>query len=121
MWIPDSAGNAKAGRAPVEAGALVGAPANYKGLRNADQRGRGKGEGQGRTGAAEYEVAGALACVTGTRAWRLRIGESHARTPHDAAAREAHQTLAPTRKRHSRMFRSRDQYAEEPYHREVNP
>ena len=88
MWIPDSAGNAKAGRAPVEAGALVGAPANYEGLRNADQRGRGKGEGQGQTGAAEYEVAGALACVTGTRAWRLRIGESHARTPYDAAARE---------------------------------
>ena len=116
MWIPDSAGNAKAGRAPVEAGALVGAPANYEGLRNADQRGRGKGEGQGQTGAAEYEVAGALACVTGTRAWRLRIGESHARTPYDATAREAHQALAPSRKRHSR-----DQYAEEPYRREVTP
>ena len=41
----------------------------------------GGGRGKGGLGAAEYEAAGALACVTGTHAWRLRIGESHARTP----------------------------------------
>ena len=48
----------------------------------------GGGRGKGGLGAAEYEAAGALACVTGTHAWRLRIGESHARTPYDAATRE---------------------------------
>ena len=81
MLIPDSAGNAKAGRVPVEAGALVDALQTTKGFAMQIGAAEGGGRGKGGLGAAEYEAAGALAGVTGTHAWRLRIGESHARTP----------------------------------------
>lgn len=49
----------------------------------------------------------------------LESGEVTPAPPYDATACEAHRALAPTRKRHSRTFRARDQYAEEPYRGEV--
>lgn len=90
MWIPDSAGNAKAGRVPVEAGALVDALQTTKGFAMQIGAAEGRGRGKGGLGAAEYEAAGALAGVTGTHAWRLRIGESHARTPPTTPPRVRH-------------------------------
>ena len=59
MWIPDSAGNAKAGRVPVEAGALVDALQTTKGFAMQIGAAEGGGRGKGGLGAAEHEAAGA--------------------------------------------------------------
>ena len=81
MWIPDSAGNAKAGEGQSRLVRLSMHLQTTKGFAMQIGAAEGGGRGKGGLGAAEYEAAGALACVTGTHAWRLRIGESHARTP----------------------------------------
>ena len=68
MWIPDSAGNAKAGECQSKLVRLSMHLQTTKGFAMQIGAAEGGGRGKGGLGAAEYEAAGALACVTGT--WR---------------------------------------------------